>query len=111
MVNALFSVQEFKCDKTVVPGAVFFKLYGGQHCEGHHSQYCLVCKSKNCKDNKAIKHQDNKIFVSYHNATGKPIGFVDITNYTEIDDRYSRLLSYAECRLDEQAKSKMKKKD
>jgi len=100
MANTLFSVQELVCDKTVVLGAVFFKLHGGRRCEKHYAKYYTEYKSENCKEKDEVKHHDNKIFISYHDKAGKLLGVVDITDYSEIRDSYSVLVSYARARLD-----------
>jgi len=100
MGNTLFSVQEFACDKAIIFGAVFFKLHGGRRCEKHCTKYYTEYKSESCKEKDEIKHHDNKIFISYHDKVGKLLGVVDITDYSEIRDSYSVLVSYARARLD-----------
>jgi hypothetical protein len=82
MGSALFSVQEFKCDKTIIPGAVFFTVHKGTGCILHQAfdAGTILYDPSDCTESEIVKHNDSQVFISYHDGFGKIIGFIEVKN-------------------------------
>ena len=100
MGNALFAVQELKKDGSLIPGAVFFTIHTGNCCVLHQAfdSGTIHYDPLDCTENSIIKHKEGHVFISYHDGSGKVIGFVDVEKGQE------SLSSNTLDRLDPQAK-------
>jgi len=100
IASTLFSVQELKNDGSIIPGAVFFTIHTGNRCVLHQAfgSGTIQYEPSDCTENSIIKHEDGRVFISYHDGSGKIIGFIEVKVGQEE-------LSYAASdRLDPQAK-------
>lgn len=102
MIQQLFSVQVFVWDKTVVSGAVFFKLHMPKMCWAHMSDQYFYDLA-DCKNYSEIAHEKGAVVISFHDKNGALISFVDVAGLMQ-DDEFNVVIDYAKSRLDITAK-------